>query len=241
MTNILSSIILVAISIFFVFPTRTLNGESDDNQNKLVSTDSKLLVEYSSVKFVSLDETTIIKSIDTPTVLSGLKVVEKTQDQYNYPNKEWWNTETKTISSFWKFKNIYELFGSLGSPDRGWNMDNFINSKLGEGVLDLMLHWLKYPNEMSQEVLNFWEENGIKKEMHNAGDPENKWASYMPISAYEPENKGRRYPLLICFRGGNDPIYSAEVFGFVKYSAEAQYITVIPYNRTPDAIQKVID
>jgi poly(3-hydroxybutyrate) depolymerase len=86
-----------------------------------------------------------------------------------------------------------------------------------------------YKNEMDPAVLAYWEALGMKKEMHDADNPDLKWASYTPLKALAADNT-KVYPVVFDFVGGERVIFYAEGHGFAYLGATKGYITVCPAN-----------
>lgn len=140
---------------------------------------------------------------------------------------------------------IKNVFIHCGNQERGFVIDDYIDSPVGEAQMELMYPFVLYPDEMGEDILNYWKnyEGGIIKEVHNseAGRLE-EWASYVPASAYDEANKDKLYPLVFVNHGGGDWKYTIECFGFVQLAAKTQeFIVVAPQNMTPPAIVPMID
>ncbi len=149
---------------------------------------------------------------------------EQTQE-YDYENKDLWFKETDNF--YWTdAKTAYE-HNNMASE--GFDMDAFVNSKMGEGVINNMYYFLTYADQMDPEVLSYWEGIGIKKEIHDEDDEKRVWTSYTPLSAYEEGNEDKKYPVVFCIHGNNNPLFLAETYGFAQYGAEQEYITVMPW------------
>ena len=98
-----------------------------------------------------------------------------------------------------------------------------------------------FENEGGPEVIAYWEEKGLHKELHDA-DPEKpwkKWASYLPMD-YVRTGKGK-YPLLFVLHGAGNPIFLAETYGYTNIAAREQMIVIIPEDETPQSIERLLD
>ena len=163
--------------------------------------------------------------------------------EYDYEKKDYWYQEAKALESFSDYKTMEELFTALGAADAGYDVNAFINSHMGEVMMEQCWHYVEWSDPMDEGLIEYWKnyEGGVLKEMHHVGDEEFEWASYVPMSAYEEENAEKKYPVMVVCRGGNDAKYTAECFGFVHYAAESQeYMVVMPTDREPDAVQKLL-
>ena len=76
-----------------------------------------------------------------------------------------------------------------------------------------------YSQEDAPEVLAYWEERGLIKQLHDAGQIYTKWASYLPKSYVDNPTGGRTYPLLFVMHGSGNPIYLAETYGYTSIAA----------------------
>ena len=81
--------------------------------------------------------------------------------------------------------------------------------------------------------------------MHNAGDPPNRWSTFVPLSAYRRGNESRRYPLVIHVhapggRGGGNTPFNLESQGWPDEAARAEFIVAILMNGSPSSILGVI-
>jgi hypothetical protein len=107
-----------------------------------------------------------------------------------------------------------------------------------EPVLDL-------PDERGPEVMAYWAKRGMVKEFHGYDVPmswdayekktgyrwnaekyhlkqnEHKiWTSFVPVSAFQPENKDRKYPVVFALHGAGNNIFLVEGWGFVQEAAK---------------------
>lgn len=93
------------------------------------------------------------------------------------------------------------------------------------------------PDEGSEEVLRYWIERGLKKELHNTEKAGYKWASYLPVSALERGAATKKlYPLLFVLHGAGNPIYLAESYGYTHIAAREELIVIIPENESAESI-----
>lgn len=174
------------------------------------------------------------------TLSTALPVVAK---EYDYEKKYLWYETSVPIQELrdpieWNTAEefIAELFNH--DPLIGFDMDDYINSPAGEGLIETLEPIILFDDEMGEDLLAYWEEKGIKKEMWNEDDEDNKYAIYIPLEAVDSDKK---YPLMVLMSGGSDPIFTAEGFGIVAYGAEAGYITVIPQSRDTDQTITMLD
>ena len=150
-------------------------------------------------------------------------------------DRELWNTLTRPDG-----RTMREGLKGMGRD--GYDIDRLINSELGDIILEQsrFLYENKWP-EGSQEVRDYWEKKGLRKEFHDSEVYLEKWASYVPVSAFDPANRDRKYPLIFLLHGGALPIYQAEIYGFNDLAAEKEIILIMPQDRAPETVKKLYD
>jgi hypothetical protein len=119
-------------------------------------------------------------------------------------------------------------------------MESYINSPAGKALVELLEPVILFRDEMGPDLLAWWKKKGITKTMAHADDAQNRYAVYVP-DAILGDRSGKRYPLMLLYSGGRDPIFTTEAFGIAAYGAKAGYITVAPTNRTPEAAVQIIE
>jgi poly(3-hydroxybutyrate) depolymerase len=80
---------------------------------------------------------------------------------------------------------------------------------------------------MADEVVDYWKNLGIVKEVHDSDVPENAWASYVPSAGLEEGNE-EKYPVVFVWHGNTNSIWVTETYGFAQLGAQEGYITIIP-------------
>ena len=100
-----------------------------------------------------------------------------------------------------------------------------------QALAEMMEPILDRFDDHSPEVIAYWAKRGMVKEFHGEqtpmswteyaaktgyywqepadGAPQNRfkrWNSFVPVSAFDPANKGRKYPVVIMLHGGFNPI-----------------------------------
>ena len=93
--------------------------------------------------------------------------------------------------------------------------------------------------EGSEEGKEFWRgyEKGLNKEVH--GEGLNKWASYVPVSA--ESNPDRKYPLIFCLHGANNPIQLTESYGIIQVAAREECVVIAPENENLENILSLLE
>ncbi len=135
-----------------------------------------------------------------------------------------------------------------------------------EAVERMMEPVLDVPDERSPEVMAYWAKRGMVKEFHGYDNPmswdeyekktgyrwdaekfnlkqnENKiWTSFVPVSAFKPENAGRKYPLVFALHGACNNIFLVEGWGFVEEAAKREWIVIIPSLELDDILEEILE
>lgn len=122
-----------------------------------------------------------------------------------------------------------------------------------EALQQMMEPVLDLPDERSPQVMAYWAKRGMVKEFHGCNTPtdwdgyaqktgycwkrqehrvaqnENeRWTSFVPVSAFDPTNRDRKYPVVIALHGACNPIFLVEGWGFVQEAAKREWIVLIP-------------
>ncbi len=145
----------------------------------------------------------------------------------DYENAELWEMAPESLVE-WEGRDegttIADYF-DFGSD--GFDIGAFTESGLGEGTIQYWTNYAFYTDPMAEEVVSYWADLGVVKEVHDADDPENMWASYVPAEGLEEGNEAL-YPVVFVWHGNTNSIWVAETFGFAQLGAEEGYITIIP-------------
>lgn len=155
------------------------------------------------------------------------------------------------------------IFKNCGAPN--FSVERFIEGDIGDVQIDRFDNYIKYPDETAPEVIGYWREKGLIKEIHYTPDknyiPQKyvdklkaigvcaneeealkryaKWASYIPVSSLE--DTARKYPLLFLLHGGDDPIYMTETYGFLDLAAEKEIIVISPQDAGYENVGRLLD
>lgn len=121
-----------------------------------------------------------------------------------------------------------------------FDLEAYARSESLTGILENQECMLNNPDEASEETVRYWEERGLKKEIHNADCVADKWASYLPMSYINNKESGRRYPLLFVMHGSGNPIYLAESYGYTHIAAREELIVIIPETETAEKIEELL-
>lgn len=139
------------------------------------------------------------------------------------------------------------------------------NSDFFPALERMMEPVLDVPDERSPEVMAYWAKRGIVKEFHGYDVPmdwdeyarktgyrwqaekynikqnEHKiWTSFVPVSAFRPENKDRKYPVVFALHGACNNIFLVEGWGFVQEAAQREWIVIIPSMELDDILEEIL-
>lgn len=120
-------------------------------------------------------------------------------------------------------------------------------------------------NDHSPQVIAYWAKLGMVKEFHGEDVPMSwteyaaktgylwedtdnqapqnrfkRWNSFVPVSAFAPENKDRKYPLVVVLHGGFNPISVIDGWGWVQEAAKREWIVVVPSIELDDIVEEII-
>jgi len=140
------------------------------------------------------------------------------------------------------------------------------NSNFFPALYEMMEVVLGVPDERSPEVMAYWAKRGMVKEFHGYDVPmdwdeyekktgyrwhgekydlkqnEHKiWTSFVPVSAFKPENKDRKYPVVFALHGACNNIFLVEGWGFVQEAAKREWIVIIPSLELDDIIEEILE
>lgn len=149
-----------------------------------------------------------------------------------------------------KIDTIRELY-TVFSPNV--DLDALKQSEFFPALEQMMEPVLDVPDERSPEIMAYWAKRGMVKEFHGYDDPmdwddyaaktgyrwkaeahrvvqnEHKiWTSFVPVSAFRPENRDRKYPVVFALHGACNNIFLVEGWGFVQEAAKREWIVIIP-------------
>ncbi len=123
----------------------------------------------------------------------------------------------------------------IRSGNRDFDVDRLLHSEYGQRTIDGMEPFFLSEDPMDPYVLAYWEKKGLRKERLLGGpQPWNYWTIFTPLSAYLPENAGRKYPLVFGLHGGGagefdgEPVFLAESTGYARKAAEEEFILAMP-------------
>lgn len=115
------------------------------------------------------------------------------------------------------------------------------------------------------KVIAYWAKHGMVKEFHGERDimdwtayeqkhgyrwtdvnneaPQNDkklWNSFVPVSAFNPKNEGKKYPVVVVLHGGFNPISVIDGWGWVQEAARREWIVIVPSIELDDVIEEIL-
>ncbi len=121
-------------------------------------------------------------------------------------------------------------------------------------------------DDHAPEVVAYWAKQGMVKEFHGQNDvmswteyeartgyhwedtegqaPQNTrklWNSFVPVSAFRPENRDRKYPAVVVLHGGFNPISVIDGWGWVQEAARREWIVIAPSLELDDIIAEILE
>lgn len=159
--------------------------------------------------------------------------------------------------------NIRQLYTEF-SPNV--NYEALCNSEFFPALEKMMEPVLDKFDEKDPAVSAYWAKRGMVKEFHGSNNPvdwdayERKnsyrwdpkgfitkqnshvfWNSYVPVSAFDPQNAGRKYPTVFVLHGANNGMFLMEGWGFIEEAAKREWIVIVPALEVDDFILDVLE
>lgn len=153
--------------------------------------------------------------------------------------KYWFeNPDPVAQRKFTQFLNYLQL-----SHDGNMDIEWFLDSEYGAEFTRRLAIRFRYEDDaMGPEALEYYRSIGLKKEMHDEADYYTRWVIFSPLTALEPENVGRKYPLVISQHGGGSSIETDEFStGFAQIAAKEEFFLLIAQNTNWDSISAILD
>lgn len=156
---------------------------------------------------------------------------EESGQIYEYENKYLWYvpTESFTWDYYGCLADHHSKMGGTAADGTEFDFDALVNSPLGESIVNNAKNFILNSDEYSASEYQYWEDLGIKKEMHDFEDKAGKWATFTPMAAYDEANADKTWPVLFVFHGGSNPIYVTETYGYAQLAAQEGFICVMPW------------
>ena len=151
-------------------------------------------------------------------VIENGKLVEEDKPVYDYAMKYlWYNADgsyTRTVR---------------GSADRGFDMEKYINSPLGEFDMEhYYLTALGSKDQMASGLVAHWAAIGMQKVLYHADEEWDENSTCPDYAVYVPTNVAttEKMPVLFVNHGGGQNIYNIESFGYIEEAAERGWLVV---------------
>lgn len=120
-----------------------------------------------------------------------------------------------------------------------FDMEDLQKTETYEGILKNMECFLRYPDGGGAGAIAYWEERGLKKELHEADDSGQRWASYLPMRYVMEESSEEKFPLLFVLHGANNSISLAESYGYTHLAGREELIVIIPENESEAKMEEL--
>lgn len=131
------------------------------------------------------------------------------------------------------------------SANKSFDVDRLIGSAYGQKLIDMLEPYFLSDDPMDPAVVRYWEERGLRKEIVHGGPQSwNNWTIFTPLSAYRPENAGRKYPLVFGLHGGDagefegESVFLAESTGYARKAAQEEFILALPEDHDAEPIMR---
>ncbi len=151
---------------------------------------------------------------------------------YDYPDKKLWYDTTVYEGKLSASKIV------AGNGSKGFDINKFINSEMGEKIMSMIKNELVIYGDKKwnhPDMIKYWNDRGVIKEIHNIEDPKHTWITYVPDYMKKPGNN-QKYPVVFSAHGGGGTLFEAENHGFVRICHEKRFFVVAPENENSNAI-----
>jgi hypothetical protein len=151
---------------------------------------------------------------------------------YNYPDKQLWYDTTVYGGKLSAAKIV------AGNGSKGFDIETFINSEMGEKIMSMIKNELVIyggKNWNHPDMIKYWTDRGVIKEIHNIEDSKHTWITYVP-DYMNKQGDINKYPVVFSAHGGGGTLFEAENHGFVRICREKGFIVVAPENENSNAI-----
>lgn len=177
-------------------------------------------------------------------------------DYEKFLDRQFVMTDTKRID---RVRDLYTTFNphvDLEALKTGGYLDAL--AEMMQPVLDDF-------DDHSPRILAYWAKRGMVKEFHGEstpmswteyekdtgyawheppeGAPQNRfkrWNSFVPVSAFDPKNAGRKYPVVVMLHGGFNPISIIDGWGIPQEAARREWIVIAPALELDDLLDEIL-
>lgn len=165
-------------------------------------------------------------------------------------------TDNKRID---RVKDLYTTF----NPEV--DLEALKNGGYLEALSEMMQPVLDSFDDHSPATVAYWAKRGMVKEFHGEDVPMSwteyeaktgyhwvhpdcpfpqnnfkRWNSFVPVSAFAPENKNRKYPVVIMLHGGQNPISIIDGWGIPQEAARREWIVIAPSLELDDVLDEIL-
>ena len=156
---------------------------------------------------------------------------------------------------------------AMGARNGNFDIEKFKATGAAEAAARMMENTIVHVDEHSPESIAYWAKYHMVKEIHGEHTPMDwdeylsthqmeaefdpaqtfpqnlvkKWSSFVPASAFDPENKDRRYPLVFVLHGAGNTIYAIDSWGFVHSAAKRGWIVIAPSLECDSVIGEILE
>jgi pimeloyl-ACP methyl ester carboxylesterase len=145
------------------------------------------------------------------------------------------------------------------------DLEKFRSCGAGAAVAQMMENTVLRPDEHDPASVAYWAKKGMVKEFHGEDKPMDwaeycsrtgfeydvskaypqnlvkKWTSFVPMSAFKPENKDKKYPLAFVLHGAGNSVYTIDGWGFVDAAIEREWIIIAPSLELDEVILEILE
>lgn len=182
--------------------------------------------------------------------------MRKNMDYEKFLDRQFVMTDTKRID---RVRDLYTTFNphvDLEALKAGGYM---------EALAEMMQPVLDDFDDHSPKTIAYWAKRGMVKEFHGedvpmswteyeantgyrweepeSGAPQNRfkrWNSFVPVSAFDPKNAGRKYPVVFMLHGGFNPISIIDGWGIPQEAARREWIVIAPSLELDDVLDEIL-
>ena len=199
------------------------SSQLDDLFEKVAAQDGKDYINFPAVQ---------AETVTRSDLAQRLVKLMNAPENYDYEGKEMW-FDTTIYGGFYSAYQIMQ-----GAGDDTFDIAAFVNSKQGELIINRSKYELVLLGEdqyASQEMIDYWAENGVVETAYESDDPEHEWLTFVPDYMYDEENKGKSYPVVFCFHGNENTLFMNMNLGFVEICYDEGFIVVAPEMENSDS------
>ena len=154
--------------------------------------------------------------------------------------RAYWSAETnpetgEKFAQFWEYMSL--------SHDGKMDMQRFLDSEYGGAFTRRLETRFRFEDDaMGEAALAYYHSIGLKKELFCGEDYYSRWVLFTPLAALEPENTGKRYPLVISQHGGGSSIETDEFSsGYPQIAGKEEFFVAFAQNTNWDFIREMLD